>query len=122
MGLTDEQMDKQSEAKQAAVDALENGLEKYSEAIRIGNASALMYAKRADLLLKLKRPRACINDSNAALKLNPDSGKAYKTRGRAYRKLCKWEESFMDLTTGQKIDYADDTADIVDVVSKKFKV
>jgi len=125
--LTDEQMDKQSEAKQAAVDALEIGelesaLEKYSEVIRIGNASALMYAKRADLLLKLKRPRASINDSNAALKLNPDSGKAYKTRGRAYRKLCKWEESFMDLTTGQKIDYDDDTADIVDVVSKKFKV
>merc|ERR1712187_821335 len=80
------------------------------------------YAKRAELLLKLKRPLACINDSDVALKLNPDSSKAYKTRGKAYRKLCRWEESFADLTTGQKLDFDDGIADILDVVSKKWKV
>merc|ERR1712217_509085 len=75
-----------------------------------------------ELLLKLKRPLACINDSDAALKLNPDSAKAIKTRGKAYRKLCKWEESFADLSTGQKLDFDDATADVLDVVSKKWKV
>merc|ERR1712151_759334 len=71
---------------------------------------------------KLKRPLACINDSDAALKLNPDSAKALKTRGKAYRKLCKWEEAFSDLSTGQKLDFDDSTADVLDVVSKKWKV
>merc|ERR1712113_1364731 len=33
-----------------------------------------------------------------------------------------WEESFADLTTGQKLDYDDGIADILDVVSKKWKV
>merc|ERR1712039_558600 len=125
--LSDADLDRQAQAKQAATDALEDGkteeaINKYTEAIAIGNASALMYAKRAELLLKMKRPLACINDSDAALKLNPDSAKALKTRGKAYRKLCKWEESFSDLSTGQKLDFDDATADVLDVVSKKWKI
>merc|ERR1712151_497222 len=125
--LSDADLDRQAQAKQAATEALEDGkteeaINKYTEAITIGNASALMYAKRAELLLKMKRPLACINDSGAALKLNPDSAKALKTRGKAYRKLCKWEESFSDLSTGQKLDFDDATADVLDIVSKKWKV
>lgn len=124
--LTDAEMDKQCELKQAATEDMEDGnledaLSKYTRAIEIGNASALMFAKRADLQLKLKRPNGCINDCNAALKLNPDSAKAYKTRGLAYRKLCKWEQAFKDLSTGQKIDFDDSTADVMELVEKKWK-
>merc|ERR1712048_475847 len=120
-------LDKQAAAKQAATEALEDGrledaLAKYTEAIKFGNASALMYAIRAEILLKLKRPCACINDSDAALTLNPDSSKAYKVRGKAYRKLCKWQESFSDLTTGQKLDFDDETGEVLDIVSRKWKV
>eukprot|EP00930_Biecheleria_cincta_P075557 TRINITY_DN6272_c0_g1_i2.p1 TRINITY_DN6272_c0_g1~~TRINITY_DN6272_c0_g1_i2.p1 ORF type:complete len:220 (-),score=65.58 TRINITY_DN6272_c0_g1_i2:65-724(-) len=112
---------------EAAGDALQSGmledaLSLYTEAIKFGNSSAMMYAKRAETLLKLKRPCACINDSTEALRLNPNSAKACKVRGKAYRKLCRWQEAFADLTTGQKLDYDDDTADVLEFVSKKWKI
>merc|ERR1719265_1913580 len=71
--------------------------------------------------MKLKRPRAAINDCTAALEINPDSGKAYKLRGKAYRKLGNWEDAHKDLSKGQQLDFDDDTADIHDFVSKKSK-
>ncbi|OLQ09664.1 TPR repeat-containing thioredoxin TDX [Symbiodinium microadriaticum] len=63
--LSDSELDKQGELKQAAAEAQEDGnlakaLEKLTEAFQIGNVSAMMFAKRAELLLKLKRPCACI--------------------------------------------------------------
>mmetsp|Transcript_39402 Transcript_39402/g.112478 ORF Transcript_39402/g.112478 Transcript_39402/m.112478 type:complete len:449 (+) Transcript_39402:58-1404(+) len=124
--LTDEQMDAQGAAKQAAVEALEDGkleeaLQKYTEAIKIGNVSAMMYAKRAELLLKLKRPNACIADCTAAIGVNPDSGKAYRIRGKAHRRLGHWEDAHKDLSMGQKLDFDDDTIDIQKLVADKFK-
>lgn len=124
--LTDAEMDAQAAAKQAGIEAVEDGdlakaVEKYSEAIQIGNASALMYAKRAEFLLKLKRPRACIQDCTAAIAINPDSGKAFRIRGKAHRRLGNWEEAHKDLAMGQKLDYDDDTKDVQDYVSKKWR-
>eukprot|EP00439_Symbiodinium_sp_Y106_P023831 s1923_g2.t3 len=63
--LSDSELDNQGELKQAAAEALEDGnlakaLEKLTEAFQIGNVSAMMFAKRAELLLKLKKPCACI--------------------------------------------------------------
>jgi len=124
--LTDEQMDAQAAAKQAAVEAIEDGdlakaLEKYTEAFKIGNVSAMMYAKRAELLLKLKRPNACIADCTAAIAVNPDSAKAYRTRGKAHRKLGHWKEAHEDIALGQKLDYDDDLVDIQKFVDDKWK-
>lgn len=125
--LSQDDLDGQGYAMEAAGDALQAGmledaLNLYTEAIKFGNSSAMMYAKRAETLLKLKRPCACINDSSEALRLNPNSAKACKVRGKAYRKLCKWQEAFADLTTGQNLDYDDDTADVLQFVSKKWKI
>lgn len=67
------------EAKGKAAEALE--AEKYSEAVEhLTTAlsvmpSALMYARRAEALLKDHRPIAAVHDCDAALKLNPDSAK-----------------------------------------------
>lgn len=47
--------------------------------------SAMLYAKRASILLKQKRVNAAIRDCNEALKHNPDSATAHKFRGRANR-------------------------------------
>ena len=47
--------------------------------------SALLYAKRAECYIKLKKPNAAIRDCDAALLLNPDSAKAFKCRGVAHR-------------------------------------
>lgn len=109
LDLTDEQMDKQGELKQAAAEALEDGdtqkaLDKFTEAIKIGNVSAMMYAKRADMLLKMKRPCACIADCDAALEVNPDSAKAFRIRGKAHRKLGHWEQAHNDIAVAQKLD------------------
>eukprot|EP00957_Ditylum_brightwellii_P085423 6498510-Ditylum_brightwellii.AAC.1 len=58
-------------------------LDKYSQAVLAAEPSALLYANRADVLLKLKRYEACIRDCNEALKKNPDSAKALRIRGKA---------------------------------------
>ena len=46
-----------------------------------------MYAKRADSYLKMKKPNAAIRDCDKQLALNPDSAKALRVRGPAYRYL-----------------------------------
>mmetsp|Transcript_21485 Transcript_21485/g.54881 ORF Transcript_21485/g.54881 Transcript_21485/m.54881 type:complete len:240 (+) Transcript_21485:84-803(+) len=108
--LTDEQQDKQNAAKAQGAEALEEGnlelaLEKLTEAISIGAASALLYARRAQVLLKLDRPRAAANDCTAALAINPDSAKAFAIRARAYKKLDRIEDAHLDFQTALKLDY-----------------
>jgi len=125
--LTDEDYDKLGELKMSANKAMRSGendkaLDLMTQALLVGEPSALLYARRAAVLLKMKRPMACIRDCTEALKLNPDSAKAYKIRGKAYRRLHKWEEANKDLAMGQRIDYDDDTQDVFTVVSAKWKV
>lgn len=52
--------------------------------------------RRGELLLQLQRPEAALRDCDRALELNPDSGKAYKTRGRANAKLKRWTAAHAD--------------------------
>merc|ERR1711972_930586 len=123
---SDEQLDKQGDLKQAAAEALEDGdkqkaLDKLTEAFAIGNVTAMMYAKRADILLKMKRPNACIVDCTSALEINPDSGKAFRTRGKAHRFLGHWEQAHKDPAMAQKLDFDDDTADIQKFVAGRWK-
>jgi len=112
--LTDEQVDKQNGLKQAGVELLEDGkleeaLSKFSEAIVIGCASALLYSRRAGVLMQLGRTQAVINDCTAALMVNPDSAKALKMRARANAKLELWEQANQDFQEGLKMDFDDQT-------------
>jgi len=112
--LTEEEQDKQNGLKQQGADALEDGkqdlaLEKFTEAIAIGCASALLYSRRAQLLLQLDRPKAAVNDCTAALEINPDSAKAFKIRARANLKLEQWEQAHSDFQTALKVDYDEQT-------------
>merc|ERR1712151_496244 len=119
-----EQEDKVNALKQEGTDLLEDGkddlaLEKFTEAIAIGMATAMLYSRRAQLLMKMGRPRACVNDCNAALAVNPDSAKAFKMRAKAYKKLEMWEEAHSDFQTALKIDYDEQTyEDSLDVAAK----
>merc|ERR1712048_349672 len=111
---------------QAAQDAIEDGdmgkaIDKMTEAIKMGNATAMMYSKRADLLLKQKRPMASIADCDAAIVINPDSAKAYRIRGKAYRKIGDWEKAHKDLSLAQKIDFDDGTEDVFKLVDARWK-
>jgi len=124
--LSEEQEDKINALKQEGTDLLEDGkddlaLEKFTEAISIGMATAMLYSRRAQLLFKMDRPRACVNDCNAALEANPDSAKAFKMRARAYKKLETWEEAHADFQTALKIDYDEQTYDDSLEVAAKAK-
>merc|ERR1712127_616052 len=84
-------------------------LEKYSEAICAAPPSAMTYAARAECLLKLDRPCAAIRDCDEALKLNSDSAKALRIRGRSCRAIGDWENARKNLSASQAIDF-DETA------------
>lgn len=107
-GVTDETEARQRLVKQAAAEAHSHGdfhlaLKLVTEAIALGQASALMYSRRANILLKLERPRAAIRDCNSALRVD-ESATALKTRGRAYASLEMWSEAAADLQDGLRLD------------------
>ncbi|EUD68398.1 suppressor-tumorigenicity protein 13 [Plasmodium inui San Antonio 1] len=99
----------------------EEALEKYNKIISYGNPSAMIYTKRASVLLSLKRPKACIRDCTEALNLNIDSANAYKIRAKAYRYLGKWESAHADIEQGQKIDYDEDLWEMQKLIEEKYK-
>lgn len=124
--LTEEEQDKQNGLKQQGSDALEDGkqdlaLEKFTEAIAVGCASAMLYSRRAQLLFQMDRPRAAVNDCTAALAVNPDSAKAFKIRARAYVKLELLEEAHSDFQTALKIDFDEQTEEDSKDVAAKVK-
>jgi len=111
-------------AKQAAAKALEAGdaaaaLAQYTKAIELGAGSALLLAKRAELLLTQKRPCAAVRDCTAALEVNPDCGKAFRIRGMAHRRLGHWPEAHSDLAQGQTLDFDDATTAVQAFVAKR---
>jgi len=121
---TDEEMDKQGALKGEAQDALEDGdldkaVAKFTEAMMLGGVTAMMVAKRAEMLVKQKRYKAAIEDATSALALNPDSAKAYRARGKARRFIGEYEASAADFSQAQKIDYDDGVAEMDDYVKKR---
>merc|ERR1719450_187502 len=90
----------------AAAEAVSNGdyakaIECFTTAIKL-MPSPLVYAKRADCYLKLKKPVAAQRDCDKALASNPDSAKALRVRG-----------------TAQRIHYDDSIDDIQKFVNKR---
>merc|ERR1719401_2472963 len=122
--LTDEEIDRQCALKGASAELLDDGdkkaaLAKLTEAIMVGAPSAMMISKRAELLLKLKRAKAAAADATAALGINPDSGKAFRVRGKARRYMGDYAGAKTDLDQAQNIDYDDGTADMHAYVKKR---
>uniref|UniRef100_A0A914W2W8 Hsc70-interacting protein n=1 Tax=Plectus sambesii TaxID=2011161 RepID=A0A914W2W8_9BILA len=109
---TEEQQDQADEKKSAAIAAfndgnMEDAVKLFTEAIELNPGSAILHAKRANALLKLKKPVNAIRDCDKAISLNPDSAQGYKFRGRAHRLLGEWVEAHKDLATACKLDYDD---------------
>ncbi|VDN53883.1 unnamed protein product [Dracunculus medinensis] len=110
--ITDEDLEKANEERDLAMIAFSDGdfakaTKHYTNAIELNPGSALLHAKRASILLNLKKPNAAIRDCDKALSINPDSAQAYKFRGRAKQLLGKFLESYQDLATACKLDYDD---------------
>ncbi|KAK6123617.1 hypothetical protein DH2020_042649 [Rehmannia glutinosa] len=108
--VTEENQDAAQLSKAKAMDAIADGkfneaIDYLTEAIMLNPKSAILYANRASVFLKLKKPNAAIRDADAALQINPDSAKGYKARGMARAMLGLWEEAASDLHVASKLDF-----------------
>ena len=123
--LSEQEMDAVMATKQKAADAFADGrfedaIDAYTDVIR-ATPGALVYAKRAEAFVRLRKCVAAIRDCDAALAINPDSAKALKTRGAANRFLGNWERAHADLSSGQAIDFDETSAEIAKVVAERHK-
>ncbi|CAL5359907.1 unnamed protein product [Camellia sinensis] len=116
--VTEENRDAAQEAKAKAMEAISEGkpeeaIEHLSQAILLNPTSAIMYATRASVYIKMKKPNAAIRDANAALEINPDSAKGYKSRGMAWAMLGQWGEAAKDLHLASKLDYDEEISAVL---------
>ncbi|OMP02200.1 Heat shock chaperonin-binding protein [Corchorus capsularis] len=116
--VTDENRDASQAAKAKALDALSEGkfeeaIEHLTEAILLNPKSAIMYGTRASVYIKMKKPNAAIRDANAALEINPDSAKGYKSRGIARAMLGQWEDAAKDLHLASKLDFDEEINNVL---------
>merc|ERR1712013_408763 len=107
--VTEEMMDASNDKRSEAMAKLSDGdfdgaIKSFTEAIKKNPHSANMYAKRASVLLKAKRPSAAIRDCDKAITINKDSAQPYKWRGRAFRLLGKYVEAYNDFQTACRLD------------------
>ena len=103
-------------AKDDALTARQRGnyqkaIDCWTKAMTLGPVTASTLANRADCLLKIKKPCAAINDCTEALRINPDSAKALRCRGMAYRYIGRWSDAQLDLVAAQTIDFDPSIAD-----------
>ncbi|PWA93790.1 FAM10 family protein [Artemisia annua] len=92
---------------------LEEAIDHLTEAILLNLASAILYGTRATVYIKMKKPNAAIRDANAALEINPDYAKGYKSRGIALSMLGQWEEAAKDLHVASKLDYDEEISSVL---------
>ncbi|KHG03252.1 TPR repeat-containing thioredoxin TDX -like protein [Gossypium arboreum] len=92
---------------------LDEAIDYLTEAIMLNPTSAILYATRASVFVKLSQPNAAIRDADAALKINPDSAKGYKVRGMARAMLGQWEEAASDLHVASKLDYDEEIGSVL---------
>lgn len=62
---------------------LQDALKSYSDAIKLDPSKPLYYTNRAQVYLKLKKLKSCIDDCNAAIQLDERCWKAWTRRGEA---------------------------------------
>lgn len=82
----------------------EESLTIYNKAITLYSISPLLYARRAQIFLKLNKPMNCINDCSSALAIASDHMLARKFRGRAYMLMGEWNKAVSDLVMVENDD------------------
>ncbi|XP_058108215.1 TPR repeat-containing thioredoxin TDX-like isoform X2 [Magnolia sinica] len=116
--ITEESCDAAQMSKAKAMDVISEGkldeaIEHLTEAIILNPSSAILYATRASVFVKMNKPNAAIRDADAALQINPDSAKGYKSRGMARALLGQWEEAASDLHLASKLDYDEEISSVL---------
>ncbi|XP_024970296.1 TPR repeat-containing thioredoxin TDX isoform X2 [Cynara cardunculus var. scolymus] len=104
--------------KLKAMDAVSEGklneaIDQLTQAILLNPSSPILYAARASVLIKLRKPNAAIRDADAALQINPDSARGYKMRGMARAMLGLWEEAARDLGVASTFDHDEEIGSVL---------
>ncbi|KAH7655922.1 Hsp70-interacting protein Hip/Transient component of progesterone receptor complexes and an Hsp70-binding protein [Dioscorea alata] len=103
-----------SKAMQAvAENNLEEAIDYLTEAILLYPSSAILYAARARVFVKMRKGSAAIRDADTALKINPNSATGYKSRGMAWSLMAQWEAAASDLRLASKLDYDEEIYSIL---------
>ncbi|KAA8542848.1 hypothetical protein F0562_024000 [Nyssa sinensis] len=116
--VTEENWDAAQTLKSKAMDAICEGklneaVDHLTEAILLNPSSAILYATRASIFVKLKRPNAASRDADDALQINPDSAKGFKMRGMARAMLGQWDKAASDLHVASKLDYDEEISSML---------
>lgn len=116
--INDESRDLAQILKAKAMDAISEGklneaIDQLTEAILLNPRSAILYAARASVFIKLRKPNAAIRDADAALQINSDSAKGYKMRGMARAMLGLWEEAAHDLGVASTLDHDEEIGSVL---------
>ncbi|XP_031281970.1 TPR repeat-containing thioredoxin TDX [Pistacia vera] len=124
--VTEEMRDAANAAKLKAMDSISEGkpdeaIDQLTEAIMLNPTSAILYAARAGVFIKLNKPNAAVRDANEALQINPDSAKGYKVRGMARAMLGQWEEATNDLHVASKLDYDEEIGSVLKKVEPNVR-
>ncbi|KAL8457929.1 hypothetical protein ACS0TY_035694 [Phlomoides rotata] len=90
-------------------------------AIKLNPKSPMLFARRASVFAKLKKPNAAIRDANVALKMNAKYTEAYKARGMARALLGLWEDAAKDLRMVLDIYSDEETAVVLRKVESNLK-
>jgi suppressor of tumorigenicity protein 13 len=72
------------------------------------------------VFLLQKKPNAALRDAEAALAINPDSGKARKIRGKAYALLGEWKKAVDDLKVADQVDFDPETRKLLNKCVEKY--
>ncbi|KAG9131963.1 hypothetical protein Leryth_023222 [Lithospermum erythrorhizon] len=104
--VTEENRDASQESKMQAMEAISDGkleeaIEHLTKAIMLNPTSAIMYATRATVYIKMKKPNAAIRDASAALE------------------PLSREEAAKDLHVASKLDYDEEISDVLKKAKKK---
>eukprot|EP00906_Rhabdomonas_costata_P023704 RCo034087 len=93
----------------AAEGKLDEAVAAVTKAILLNPGSAILFAVRAEFLLKKGRLRAALRDCDHAVEISPIAARPLRVRGRVKAKLGLFEEAVLDLAKANQTDYDDDT-------------